>query len=302
MSKEVHLQIAGLRSYLNSSRNPHLPSIFFEHIKRSNASLPAVNPALLLSYARRQFARYPPQKDATKRLHEIANRDKRLRHFLSSIFRNLRSRDKKYVPVFLGGIDTFFINPPSLKARCYFTGHKLDLNQPLFIYVTFLLAKNAGFLLHASAVIRKGKAYLFVAQGGGGKTTAANLSRRLRVLDDDVVVVRKVRKSFLAFSPAYLQNQKTDRLYVQKGYPVKAVFFLKKAKEISFVQISKPEVFQETLLYHIHNFRILDDYSARRVFFTAYEFFKSVPVFEMYFTRHNNFWPLLEKYLKLSEA
>ena len=46
----------------------------------------------------------------------------------------------------------------------------------LRIVHTLLLARNGGFLVHASSAIRNGRAFLFSGVSGAGKTTMARLA------------------------------------------------------------------------------------------------------------------------------
>ena len=55
---------------------------------------------------------------------------------------------------------------------------------------TFVLDRG-GFLLHASGVVRAGKAYVFFGPSGSGKTTVTHLSPGDRVLSDDLTLVVK---------------------------------------------------------------------------------------------------------------
>ena len=73
----------------------------------------------------------------------------------------------------------------------------------------FLLKKD-GFLLHCSSLLDKnGVLSAFMAHSGGGKTTAASLLSKNRVLfSDDVVIVRKDKKGWLFFSPPFVEKEK----------------------------------------------------------------------------------------------
>lgn len=56
------------------------------------------------------------------------------------------------------------------------------------VTASFVLARG-GFLLHASAVVRDGRAYVFFGPSGSGKTTVTHLSPGDLVLGDDLTLV-----------------------------------------------------------------------------------------------------------------
>jgi ABC-type multidrug transport system ATPase subunit len=56
------------------------------------------------------------------------------------------------------------------------TINPFSLDSVLRILHTLLLAREGGFLLHASSAIRNGSAFLFSGVSGAGKTTMARLA------------------------------------------------------------------------------------------------------------------------------
>jgi hypothetical protein len=63
------------------------------------------------------------------------------------------------------------------------------LENFLRIVTASFLLEQGGFLLHASAVVRDGKAYVFFGPSGSGKTTVTRLSPEDIVLSDDLTMV-----------------------------------------------------------------------------------------------------------------
>lgn len=93
----------------------------------------------------------------------------------------------------LPGIGRFLCEDGRRVTICPATGMPLD---DILVFVTgtafaAILYQRGGLLLHASAVVRAGRAYLFCGPSGAGKSTlAAALNRAgCRVLSDDVCAV-----------------------------------------------------------------------------------------------------------------
>jgi len=94
------------------------------------------------------------------------------------------------------------------------------------------LARHGGLVVHASAVLMRGRVVLFCGQSGAGKTTTARLWRRHRrgaiVLSDDRVVLRLRRGRLWAFGTPW----HGEAAYASpEAAPVAAVLFIEHAPE-----------------------------------------------------------------------
>jgi hypothetical protein len=65
------------------------------------------------------------------------------------------------------------------------------ISQSIYFLATYWYASHNGLLLHSAAVAHNNSGYLFLGQGGAGKSTAAALSRSVgaEVLSDDLSFV-----------------------------------------------------------------------------------------------------------------
>ena len=74
----------------------------------------------------------------------------------------------------------------------------------LRIVHTLLLSRERGFLLHASSVVRNGRAFLFTGPSGAGKTTIARLAPPdAVVLSDEISYVRQVGGRYMAYGTPF---------------------------------------------------------------------------------------------------
>jgi hypothetical protein len=172
------------------------------------------------------------------------------------------------------------------------------LNSMFLSYIySQALALKSGLLLHAASVIQNKKAYLFFAPSGGGKSTVASLSRKHRVAADDVAAIRKIGQDFFSFFTPWHQSHfvKPDK---KNKARVKALFFLKKSKEISFRPIGQEEALVRILSSYIHFLIFTEPPLAKKIFRTAASLARVAPAYEMSFARNKDFWPKLERAVK----
>lgn len=140
------------------------------------------------------------------------------------------------------------------------------------------LLMHDGFQLHASSVILNGKAYLFSAPCGTGKSTHTEKWVRLfgaRYLNDDKPAVRLFDGKWMAYGTPW--SGKHD-LSTPEGASIGAVVFLKRGSEnvIRPVKAAEavPFLFSQMAMVQprVHTERMLD---------LADKFLRTVPVWEL---------------------
>ena len=105
-----------------------------------------------------------------------------------------------------------------------------------------MLLPHGRMILHASAVIWRGKAYLFVAPSGGGKSTQAALWERTgaEILNGDKVILCKNNDGWLACGSPIAGSSK---IYKNQCVPVEAIMLVQKSPENRLISISQREGF-----------------------------------------------------------
>jgi ABC-type oligopeptide transport system ATPase subunit len=149
-------------------------------------------------------------------------------------------------------------------------------------------------LLHAAAVVKDKKTFLFLGVSGSGKSTVAALSKKYKVLGDDIIAVRKIDKTYYAFPTPWKQMKMLAVNPSLKG-KIQAIFFLKKSSRIFFRYLPPEETLSRILSSHIHFLIYTDKPFLKNLFATAVNFAKQIPAYEMEFTKNANFWQKLEK-------
>ena len=115
-------------------------------------------------------------------------------------------------------------------------------------FCAFLL-KFDGLYLHASAVELDGKAYLFSADSGTGKSTHTRLWQQIhgekaRVFNDDKPALRRVDGVWYAYGPPWCGK---DGININMKAPVAGICFLKQAQDNKIRQLNSAEVLQRIL-------------------------------------------------------
>ena len=111
------------------------------------------------------------------------------------------------------------------------------------------LLSHGGFYLHASAVEVEGKAYLFSANCGVGKSTHARLWQQLhgskaQVINDDKPALRCLDGVWYAYGTPWCGK---DGINQNKKIPLAGICFLRQASENKIRQLAPVEGFQRII-------------------------------------------------------
>ncbi len=129
------------------------------------------------------------------------------------------------------------------------------LNQEQAIYMEsgahfgVYLRNHNGFILHASAVALDGKAYLFSAPCGTGKSTHTRLWQSVfgpgaQVFNDDKPALRCIDGIWYAYGTPWCGK---DGINLNKKFPLAGICFLKQARENKIRQLSQAEAVQKLI-------------------------------------------------------
>ena len=101
-----------------------------------------------------------------------------------------------------------------------------------------ILEEYNGFFLHCSCLMYEGKAIIFTAKSGTGKSTHARLWReifgyKVTMINDDKPIVRYIDNNFIIYGTPW--NGKHSLSNNIKA-PIKAIYYLQQAKENKVVK------------------------------------------------------------------
>jgi hypothetical protein len=116
------------------------------------------------------------------------------------------------------------------------------------------LLKYDGFYLHASAVVRNGKAYLFSGHSGAGKSTHARLwvntfGGDTHIINDDKPILRCVNGIWYAYGAPWCGK---DGINLNEKAPLAGICFLKQAPHNRIRAMAPAEAMQSILGQTIH--------------------------------------------------
>lgn len=181
-------------------------------------------------------------------------------------------------------------NPGKRSGRIRQSVNPYSIDSVLRILHTLLLAPSGGFLLHASSVVRNGKAFLFSGISEAGKTTMVRLAPPdVAMLTDEASYVRKVGDQYIAYGTPFAGE------YGEPGQnisaPIAALYLLDKAPDNRIVHVEPAEAIRR-LLRNILFFA--DDAElVRQVFESACAFVEAVPVSQLSFFPDQRVWDLI---------
>jgi hypothetical protein len=181
-------------------------------------------------------------------------------------------------------------NPEQRRGRIRQTANPYSIDSVLRIVHTLQLAREGGFLLHASSAVRNGKAFLFSGLSEAGKTTMARLAPPdVVLLTDEASYVRKVGSQYLAFGTPFAGDLGEPGKNVSA--PIAALYLLAKAKENQVTPIEPAEAVRRlmrNILFFAHDPELM-----RLVFQSACAFVAAVDVFELSFVPDRRVWELI---------
>jgi radical SAM protein with 4Fe4S-binding SPASM domain len=137
-------------------------------------------------------------------------------------------------------------NETHTRARIFTDGdaifRKGNLNSLIFlstdqIFLARILAHRKGCILHASGVILHGKGLLFLGHSEAGKSTMVKfLKDRAEILCDDRMIIRRWSEGFKIHGT---WSHGEVPLVSENSAPLKAIFFLNKAKKNQLTLVDK---------------------------------------------------------------
>jgi hypothetical protein len=178
----------------------------------------------------------------------------------------------------------FFIMPGSKP------GFKDRLIGPAML-APFLPRFNAC-LLHASAVVRRGKTAVFLAPDEGGKTTAACLAPGGTILGDDQVPLRRHGNGFRAFGTPWGLHVDPKR-----QAPLAGLFLLDKASRFALARLTPRELVPHIWREVQDPLSILPRPLKKKAFTPVCAIAAAAPAWKLSFPRDHIDWEILDRAL-----
>jgi hypothetical protein len=181
-------------------------------------------------------------------------------------------------------------NPSTRQGKILQSPNPYSIDSVLRIVHTLVLARNDGFLLHASSGVRNGRAYMFSGLSEAGKTTMASLAPPdVDLLTDEASYVRKVDGIYMAYGTPFAGEFGKQGKNI--AAPIAAVYLLEKAAENRIDPLPPAEAIRRLMrnvLFFAH-----DDKLVQLVFEAVCAFVAEVPVLQLSFFPDQRVWELI---------
>jgi len=165
------------------------------------------------------------------------------------------------------------------------------------ILLAWLLSDRNGCMLHSSGMIMDGNGLLFAGHSDAGKSTISMMmKRRATILCDDRNIIRKEAEGFKLYgtwSHGDVEDVSSD------SADLKAIFFLKQAKENRVVRLeNKKKILKKLLACLVRSF-VTKNWWSKTLDLIS-EIVRDVPCYELSFDKSGAVVNLLEDQFKLN--
>jgi hypothetical protein len=160
--------------------------------------------------------------------------------------------------------------------------------------LTLKLGDECGLLLHASAVLDRGRGHVFMGKSGAGKSTIAELSLPRTVFNDEISLVRICKGETRCYSTPFWGSWGRVRLNsVREVAPLAGFYALEQSTENRIEQLGHRSAVRALLQNQI----LFDQSKAALAgcLENASGFALQSPVFRLYFRREANVWDVIRQ-------
>ncbi|MHC4200231.1 MAG: hypothetical protein ACYSU0_09590 [Planctomycetota bacterium] len=165
--------------------------------------------------------------------------------------------------------------------------------------------RGHGLLLHGSAGVRRGRAYLFLAPPGGGKSTLAGLFDEggLPVLADEFALLLEKDRRFYVRPLARQSREDPARVPMGEESLLRKVFFLAKARDPDAVPLTSVAAVARTLKeFAVFGFERWSPAGRLAALDRLMRLFRTVPAYILHFARDDRFWEVIDEIDRREEA
>lgn len=182
-------------------------------------------------------------------------------------------------------------NPRTQRGFARMVASPYSLDSVIRILHTLVLAEQGGMLMHASSVLRDGRAFVFTGVSGAGKTTISRLTPPDgHILTDEMSFIRPLENGYAAFGTPF--SGELGRPGENLSGSLAGIFLLAKGPENRIDTLS-PSAAVRALLGNILYFA-KDDALTARVFDNAIALASRVPVRRLTFFPDARVWEFLD--------
>ncbi len=159
----------------------------------------------------------------------------------------------------------------------------------LRVLLSMILLPHRGFLLHAAAIERHGRAHIFMGRSGAGKSTVAGLAPAGTPLTDEISLLRCDADGWRAHgTPFWGEFRAGDR---NCHLPVAGIYALAQASENRLEKIAPREALRAMLENVL--FFSADRAAREQLLSIVSACAAALPFYRLHFKRDSSFWEVL---------
>lgn len=188
-------------------------------------------------------------------------------------------------------------DPDTAAGRIYLLKQGPECFKPLYrlfwMYFAQVCGEIGACFIHAAALVKDQKGYIFIGDSGAGKSTLANLCTECVVLSDDSPIFRKQDGEYHVLpSPFHQLNhlKGIGKEIAHMSAKVNGLYFLTKDVKVYLENISKKETISMIINRYIHFFSYLSNQARSGIFSIIYEACNTLPAYNFHFCKGQNMW------------
>lgn len=166
------------------------------------------------------------------------------------------------------------------------------VDYALRVVYSFLAHKVHGFLFRAAGIVRNKKAYLFAGHSGCGKTTASKNSLEYQVLNDDLLVLRRLKDEWMVFGTPFWNP--TQVKPSNANAKLAGIYFLVQDKQVFLEPISTGQALAE-FIASVPVISI-DPVRSGQLFQRGLKMFNEISAYRLHFLPDNSFWKVIQEH------
>jgi len=206
----------------------------------------------------------------------------------------------------LNGLLLYF--PRTLNGRIYLSTRVenplLPLYQLLWIFFAQVLGERGKCFLHAAALARYAKGFIFIGDSGAGKSTLSRECAGCHVLSDEAPIVEHRGASYRVYPSPFHQMDPVEfagKHGSLSGAVIQGFYFLFQ-NEKSFVEaVPKKIALSKIMSRHIHFFHCLSPEARTRLFDFFFEACDRLPVHDLHLCKGEDIWGVLDRERRYSD-
>ena len=167
----------------------------------------------------------------------------------------------------------------------------MPLYRLFWIYFAQVLGERQRCFVHAAALVKDEKGYLFLGDSGAGKSTLSKTCRDCHVFSDDSPIFGKKDGEYHVFPSPFQQmdplgasNEEVSGMSAQ----VKGLYFIKKDDRLYLEDMPKKKAISMIINRHIHFFSYLSIQARVAIFDLFHKACNNIPVCDLHFTQNGD--------------